>query len=94
MTYGHVWPEEIKIEKLELFERKVLRAATGKYRRSNKKYYSNRILYEETNIVPLSEYINKVKLNHMERRVTHKNEWFKNKVCEINERRKLCEENE
>lgn len=58
---------------LEKFERVILRACTGLYRRSNGKYFPNETLYEAANILPLREYLFNILERHMDKIKDHPN---------------------
>ena len=53
-----VWVEKpSQLEPLNLFERKVIRSLTGKYRKDNGHYYNNEELYNSVKIVSLTKYV-------------------------------------
>jgi len=61
------------MRELEVFERKILRACTGMYRRSNGKHFSNKTLYEASNIIPLRDFLFGMLERHMIKIVDHPN---------------------
>ena len=77
ITYGiPAWmPRSCKkLNKLELFERRVIRNITGKHRKPNSYlYYSNKELYSDLDIKPMIDHIRLLELSYLNRAVSHPN---------------------
>lgn len=63
----------IAAKELQSFERKILRFCCGKFRKPDKKWFSNKTLYEETKITPLMIYQTDLLLKRLERIGYHPN---------------------
>lgn len=91
MLYGRpAWQNvnEADIEKLNKAERKVLRGMTGLYRKDNGHYYKNEDLYKATGIKEkVGDMLEKHHIKHLEKRIDHPNQWFINKVEELEKRK-------
>jgi exonuclease III len=80
MLYGAlVWvsSKPTSLERMAVCERKIIRRITGLYRRANKRYYSNKTLYENCNIRPFQEYLKDCVKAQKTRFREHNNELIK-----------------
>lgn len=91
MTYGSgtlIRTEEKELMELDRLERKIWRAATGKYRRPDGRYYSNETLMKELDMKEsISEVIMRREEEPYVRRKEHRNEWFRERMDELEGRR-------
>lgn len=87
LTYGmQILPitTEKKLKKLGILERKIARVITKKYRRSNGKYYPNKVLYGEMELKKdVVEHINNLKEKYEYKKETHNNEWYRLKMSNL-----------
>lgn len=63
--------------KLEQFERKIIRHCIGRKFKSENRYYSNQEIYEEANIDPLMTYITRLWSKRIEKLASHENSVIK-----------------
>lgn len=76
LTYGFsIWftISPIVAKEMEIFERKLLRFCCGKFRKPDKKWFSNKVIYESTKVTPLMIYQIELLLKKMERISSHPN---------------------
>lgn len=64
-------------KELGTFERKILRFCCGKYRRPNKKWYSNRTLHDITKVTPLIAYMTESLQKRLQATASHPNPLIK-----------------
>lgn len=77
-----------RLEKLELLERKVLRAMTGLYRKEDGTYYNRKVLFKAAMIEEsILEHMTKNAEKYEERKDAHRNEWFRSRMEDLFQRK-------
>lgn len=71
-----------------ILERKILRAATGMYRREDGHYFENDVLYKKLELKRrIGEVIGDMEERAYEKRQSHRNDWYRMRMEELERRR-------
>lgn len=90
LTYGMpilTNTNEKALRKLGLFERKIVRGLTGRYRREDGRYYSNADIYKAVGLEEtIEEHVNKLKEKYESKKECHRNAWYRERMAELQKR--------